>query len=166
MGREPRPQVHKPVPPDGTPISQLSIHELQHELQRRIKKLEEKREEHLQRAAEIEDELRSLGVIIDVDGRGKKKVTRKTGRGLAKASRPGSSVKTLAWETRRANRQPLVEVLTQVLNGYALTTREAADAVLGAGYVTQSKNFANSVGVALYKDERFVKKGKQWCLKR
>ena len=134
---------------------------MQHELQRRIRKLEDKRDEHLQRAGEIEDELRSLHVIVDV-GRTAKKKTR---RSSPKAERQATSAdKRSAWETRKANKQPLVEILDSVINGTTMTTRELADAALQAGYVTQSKNFANSVGVTLYKDDRFSKKDGKWWL--
>ena len=56
----------------------------------------------------------------------------------------------------------MADMLADILREKRLSTREAADAAARAGYNTTSKNFVNSVGVALYRNERFVKEDGKW----
>lgn len=130
-------------------VGQLSLRELHQELQRRIRGLQEQKKELLDKLEEIDRELEEMihmapGVVVDV---------------------PGKAPNGLRGRKRHRNEKPLADMLIEVLEDRSLTTREASEAAIAAGYRTTSKNFVNSVGVALHRDERFVKDGGRWVLK-
>ena len=126
-------------------VSQLSLRELHAELQRRITQLQEQKRELLEKIDEIEHELTEIG-------------------GMTGAAADDGPEGANGRSGRRArNDVPLADMLADMLRDKPMTTREAADAALEAGYRTTSKNFVNSVGVALHRDERFTKEDGRWC---
>ena len=126
-------------------VGQLSLSELHHELQRRVNDLQQQKTELQERIEKIDSELAALGPIGAIEG------------DPAAGAKRGAGV-------RGINEAPLKVVLTRVLEGRALTTRECADAVLETGYVSNSQNFANTVGVSLHREPRFVKTDGKWTV--
>ena len=129
-------------------VGQLTLSELHQELLRRIRKLQDERTALVERIQAIDEELGSLPNVEKPDA-------------LPDAPEPGSrrgrTRQSRAASTRKLNKRPLHEVLTEVLGPAPLTTREAADASIEAGYITSSRNFPNTVYVTLHKDDRFTK---------
>jgi hypothetical protein len=147
-------EVRRPVPADGLSVSQLSALELRQELDRRIRQLQAQRDEHIEKVAQIDAELKALGVRRGPKAAGE--------RSDASPPVPGRSGRR--GRSRAVNQQPLVEILAAILDGGSMTARELADAALDRGYVTTSRNFTNSVSVALYRDPRFEKREGKWAL--
>ena len=125
-------------------VNQLSLQELQQELQRRVKNLQEQKQELLDKIDEINRELDAIGTMGGVESPGET-------NGREPGRRPRNAV-------------PLADLLASVLMEKPLSTREASEAALEAGYRTTSRNFVNSVGVALHRDERFVKQDGKWTV--
>ncbi|MHC4909058.1 MAG: hypothetical protein ACYTF9_04985 [Planctomycetota bacterium] len=145
-------RVQRPRQSADRPIAELSALELKHELNRRIRKLQSDRTKLLEQLRYIEGQLREIGVDPD-----------------AVESQPDSADLQAAVARRggprgpRRNRVPLVEILHGAFKqGGGLTTREAADAALAAGYETTSNSFTNIVNVTLHRDVRFVKRDGKW----
>ncbi len=129
-------------------VGQLSLTELHHELKRRVNDLQQQKQDLQERIAKIDAELAALGPIGAAENAG--------ARGAMRPRRSSG--------VRGINEAPLKVVLTRVLEDKALTTRECADAVLEAGYVSNSRNFANTVGVSLHREPRFQKVDGKWSL--
>lgn len=121
-------------------LSQLTLAELQGEIQRRVTKLRDERELLLRRLEEIDAQLAQFELQAASD-------PNEGGIGRRSAT------------TRRANARPLRVILIDVFRdaGRPLTTREAADASLAKGYTSTSRNFTNTVYVTLHKDEQFAR---------
>lgn len=137
-------QLRRMRPANDLSVGQLTLTELHHELQRRINELQEQKRELHERIEKIDRELAALGPIGAPGAEGEP------------APKRGGA--------RSINEAPLKVVLTRVLQGRSLTTRECADAVLETGYISHSRNFANTVGVSLHREPRFVKTDGKWSL--
>lgn len=114
-------------------VTELSINDLQAELRRRealVSRLRRQHARHLERAAKVEAQIRSLGGVSG--GRG--------GR------------------IRPRNDMNLVDALAKTLQGTTLSVTELAEAVQKNGYQTTSPNFRTIVNQALIKfPSRFKK---------
>lgn len=141
-------EVRRPVPPGSMSVNQLSTVELKQELNRRITNLRKERETLEVRLRQIEHELRQLGFEE------------------SEAEDEAPAVGDDGSRTRRKrvkNERPLIDVLHEVIVAKpGLTTRDAAEGALAAGYRTNSKTFNNIVGTALTKDDRFRKDDGKW----
>lgn len=127
-------------------VSQLTLTELHRELQRRVDKLKQQKHELLEKIESIDSELAAIDR-----------------HGLAGASDAAGPSRGSGG--RRKNRVPLTTVLAGILYRVGpLTAREASEAALANGYETTSKNFKNTVGVALHRDDRFEKTDGKWHL--
>jgi len=169
--------------PTAVSIQDLSLEELNHEIERRQEQaavLEEERAELLERVGEIDALLQDMGAAAP---RGR--TARKTGRSSAKSHTSGrsrsnkkASHKTAARAGGRSSRKRgpskptgsrkrhrndtnLVEALSQVLSGTTMGVSEVAQAVQDAGYKTTSPNFRTIVNQTLLKHtDVFTKKGR------
>ncbi|MCC5822923.1 MAG: hypothetical protein LAT64_04640 [Phycisphaerales bacterium] len=114
----------------GGSLENLSVSELQAELNRRrrgVSRLERRREKLMAELADINAEIAGMGGSLGGGG----------GRGR--------------------NNMTLPDALHQVLNGTVMSVTEAADAVRAAGYHSNAANFRTMVNQALLKDKRFKK---------
>jgi hypothetical protein len=164
------------------PLQDLSIAELNEELERRRSgavELAEERAELMERVAEIDAYLSELGVSTTTGrprGRPRKNAAggtaRSHGGGRKKASRSTAKKATTRQGGKRAGKKAarktpskpggtrkrhrndanLVESLQQVLRGKTMGVTEAADAVQQAGYKTTSPNFRTIVNQTLIKN--------------
>ncbi len=184
------PRKKKTTRNSAKPLTELSITELNNEIERRREgavELAEERAELMERVAEIDAYLEELGVSTTTGrGRGRprksaarshgggrkratKKSTKKTGRKVAKKTTKVSKKKaTVKAPTkprgarkRHRNDTNLVGALQQVLSGQTMGVTEAASAVQKAGYKTTSPNFRTIVNQTLIKHtDVFSKKGR------
>lgn len=175
--------------PSTKPLNELSIAELNLEIERRragAVDLAEERAELLARVAEIDQYLSELGVSTSTGrprGRprkdaaaparshaagstrsSKKAPAKSRGRAAkassAKTSRRGPS-KPKGSRKRHKNDSNLVEALRGVLKGTTMGVTEVAQAVQDAGYKTTSPNFRTIVNQTLIKHpEAFSKQGR------
>jgi hypothetical protein len=131
-------------PSSDLSVSQLTLNELRAELDRRVQNLQRQREELLSKLEDVDRELEAVGSVgTDVLGH----------------DRPNGSAPR---RRKPKNDRPLREYLAEVLGEAPRTLKDAADAVLDAGYQTSSKKFSNNVNVVLHKDELFVKEDGMW----
>jgi septal ring factor EnvC (AmiA/AmiB activator) len=115
----------------GGSLENLSVSELQAELQRRrrgVAKLERRREKLVNELADINAQISDLGGSLGSTPTG-----------------------------RARNSMTLPDALHQVLSGTTMSVTEAADAVRAAGYQSSAANFRTMVNQALLKDKRFKK---------
>lgn len=130
-------------------LANVSTADLRKEVERRQKRLDSL----LAKRAEIDkeiDELKALGASV-AQPAGKKRRRKSAGKS----------------RKRPSNKQSLADALAGVLKGKkSMGVSDAADAVLAAGYKTNSKNFRSIVNQTLIKDDRFkqVSRG-QYSLK-
>lgn len=114
----------------GGSLENLSVSELQAELNRRrrgVSRLERRRAKLMAELADINAEIAGMGGSIGGSGGG------------------------------RRNNMTLPDALHQVLSGTTMSVSEAADAVRAAGYQSNAANFRTMVNQALLKDKRFKK---------
>lgn len=165
----------------AAPIQELSLAQLNEEIERRREgavELAEERAELLERVAEIDAYLAELGVSTSTGrprgrprknaagtsarshGGGRKRTAKKSSKrssksGSKKASGAKASVKAPTQprgsRKRHRNETNLVEALQQVLSGKTMGVTEAAQAVQKAGYKTTSPNFRTIVNQTLIK---------------
>lgn len=131
-------RLRKARPVADLSVAQLTLTELHQELQRRVTDLMEQKEELQQKIEAINRELTALGSL---------------GGGGNENGRSGNG---------RRNPVPLATMLVEILSETPMTTRDASEAALAQGYLTNSRNFQNNVSVALHKDPRFEKTDGQW----
>lgn len=175
--------------PSTKPLQELSIAELNEEIERRragAVELAEERAELLERIAEIDQYLAELGVSATTGrprGRPRKGATgsgrthkagarrssktagRRAGARTAKKSAAKSSSrgpsKPRGSRKRHKNDSNLVEALQAVLKGTTMGVSEVAQAVQDAGYKTTSPNFRTIVNQTLIKHpDVFTKKSR------
>ena len=140
-------RLERSRPTSDLSVSQLSLQELHQELRRRVTNLQKQREELVEKIESIDRELEAIGAI------------------KGSAIRGGAADGRIDGRQRRAkNKAPLAQVLVEVLKQGPPTRKEAAEAAIAAGYLSESKNFSNSVGVVLHRGKQFVKKGGKWRL--
>lgn len=155
-------------------IHDLSIEELNEEIERRHEEataLEEERAELIERVDEIDAMLQELGSAPPrkrssrsrTKGRShsKKKTARKTASRSGRGSGKKQPTKPRGSRKRHRNDTNLVEALRAVLTGTTMGVSEVAEAVQVAGYKTTSPNFRTIVNQTLIKHtDVFSKKGR------
>jgi len=135
----------------GLSVGQLSLAELHQEVLRRVRVLQERKTDLLKELERVEAELGAIGDLSS---------SAAGSAGPAPTSRGAAGARS-----RRLNKMSLRDLLVRLLDGKAMSTRESAEAALAAGYVTSSRNFVNSVGVAMNGDARFKRDADgKWCL--
>jgi hypothetical protein len=135
----------------GLSVGQLSLAELHQEVLRRVRVLQEKKFDLLKELERIETELGAIGDLSASAG---------VPGGMSSGIRSSGAARS-----RRLNKVSLRDLLVRLLHNNPLSTREASEAALAAGYVTSSRNFVNSVGVAMNGDARFCRDADgKWCL--
>ena len=142
-------RLRRPRAASDLSVGQLTLVELQEELERRVRNLKCKRLELVEQIEEIDRQLTTVGL--------------EEGESIP-APPPVNGESSSETRRRPRNKMPLRVLLAELLDSGPMTTRELADAALASGYLTTSKNFVNNVGVALHADERFVREDGQWVL--
>jgi hypothetical protein len=114
-------------------LNNMSLADLQAELQRRekgIKKLERRRERLLEELAELDSELGAIGALSASGG----------------------------IRRRPRNEMNLVDSLAAVLKGKTMSVTDVTQAVQKAGYMTTAANFRTIVNQALIREKKVFKK--------
>ncbi len=157
-------------------IHDLSIEELNEEIERRHEEavaLEEERAELIERIDEIDAMLDELGSAPPAKksssnrsrtkGRNhsKKKTAKKTAARAGRTTTKKKPTKPRGSRKRHRNDTNLVEALRSVLSGTTMGVSEVAEAVQVAGYKTTSPNFRTIVNQTLIKHtDVFTKKSR------
>lgn len=137
-------------------LNSISIADLQKELARRARgaeKLNAKRETLLARVAEVDAELKILGIVPATP-------VGKLSRGVTPSRAPSAATSSTG-RTRPKNEMSLPEAIVAAMDVSAvISPKEAAELVLANGHKTSSKTFAVQVAQVLTKDTRFKRIGR------
>lgn len=135
-------------------LQRTSTQELMDELrrrERRLPRLQRKRDQLLEQLEEVEREIEELGGESRGRGRGRAGRSSRT----KKAGRSGGGRK------RPQNEMPLGDMLVKVMRkGQTYKVSDLVNKVQEAGYKTTASNFSTIVNQTLIKDERFQQKSR------
>lgn len=152
-------------------LQSVSLDALEAELRRREEEVAALHDQRNRLVAELEELDRQIlsqgGARAMPKRRGRPPKNGRRGRpvGSGRRGRPPKSAagsSTAGGRRKRPrNKKPLVEVLSEVLNGTVMSVTEAADAAKSAGYKSTSKTFRTIVNQALLTNtDKFKKVGR------
>jgi cell division septum initiation protein DivIVA len=134
-------------------LSNVSLADLQAELDRRVEALEERRQELLEELEALDEEIGGHGAAPAAPRR--RTAKKRPGRPRKKGTRKKSARRTGG---RGQNADSLVDALKKLLNGRTMSVTEMAEEVQKAGYKTSSPNFRTIVNQTLINNKKDFKR--------
>jgi hypothetical protein len=138
-------------------LSNVSLADLQAELDRRVEALEERRQELLEELESLDEQIGGHSAAPPAPRR--RTTKKRPGRPRKKGTRKKTTRRTGARRGGRGkNAESLVDALKKLLTGRTMSVTEMAEAVQKAGYRTSSPNFRTIVNQTLINNKKDFKR--------